>query len=455
VPAISSEPAIIGATAFETRGVAVDSRLAVQQKSTIAPGSTTRSKKLSSAEQARLAALLTFCDPLPHDCSRLQALSLREWTKLLRWLDISGLALYFVDHLSQTGRASWLPAPIADGLQRRLEENTERTASMLAESIAIQREFQEAGLSYALLKGMSFWPNSVPRPELRSQFDLDYLVAENHISEARRILARIGYRLYLSNGRSWEFKKNERPGVMLKEMYRDTGAFRVEVHAQPTGTGSASPLQTLEWRELGGFAMPVLSPVELFLGQGMHAFKHICSEFVRAAHLLEFRRHALFRHDDPSFWCALRERAGAHPRVVMGLGITTFLITRVMGEFAPETLTSWTVDRLPPRVKLWIEMYGDRAVLGSFPGSKLYMLLKRELEEQASITQFSGWRALVPHCLPQPIIRANPNESLSVRFGRYRMQLALINRRLRFHFIEGLRFAREAHRWRRLLSQGS
>ena len=91
---------------------------------------------------------------------------------------------------------------------------------MIAESIAIQQEFQEARLSYAKLKGLSLWPSSVPRPELRSQFDLDFLVAEESAPEARKILEQRGYRLYVISGRSWEFKLNEKPGVSLKDLYK-------------------------------------------------------------------------------------------------------------------------------------------------------------------------------------------------------------------------------------------
>jgi len=456
VQATSSKSGFMGVSACETRRNALDSRVIGRaNRSDLAPGLEAIATRLSSDEQTRLAALLTFCEPLPQDCSRLQTLSLREWLKLLRWLDVSGLALCFYDRISEAGRMELLPTPIAAGLELRLEENTLRTQSMLAESIAIQRDFQNAGLSYAILKGLSFWPNSVSRPELRSQFDLDYLVAENDVPEARRILASRGYRLYASNGRSWEFKRNEKPGVTLKDLYKDTGSFRVELHTQPTGAGLVSPLETLEWRDFSGFAMPVLSPVDLLLGQGMHAFKHICSEYVRASHLLEFRRNVLFLRNEQAFWAELRERAHRYPRAAMGLGNVTFLITQVMGEFAPESLTSWTADQLPAPVKLWVTTYGDRAVLGNVSGSKLYLLLNRELDQPVRSTRRPIWRSLFPPCLPPSVIRAFPNDSLSVRLGRYRMQIGLICSRARFHFIEGLRLAHEAYRWRRLLHHGA
>ena len=56
-------------------------------------------------------------------------------------------------------------------------------------------------------------------------------------------------------------------------------------------------------------------------------------------------------------------------------------------------------------------------------------------------------QALLPLRLPSPVIQALPNESLPVRMRRYFMYFQLIVERLRFHIVEGFRFALE---WRRL-----
>lgn len=412
-------------------------------------------KLLSKEQMNRQRVLLAFCDPLPRECLQLQALSTRQWRSLLRWLDISGLALYFFDRIAELQLVGLLPPPIFTQLQQRLNDNTRRTSSMIDESIAIQQQFQKSCLGYAILKGLSFWPNSTPSPDLRSQFDLDFLVAEKDLPEARKILARRGYHLYGSSETSWEFKRNERPGTSLKDLYKDMGSWAVELHVEPARPSRPSMLERLQWRELYGFNMPTLSPVDLFLRQGLHAYKHICGEFSRAAHLVEFRRHVLYCHDDDSFWSALHFRAIETPEAFLGLGVITLLITQVAGEFAPEALTNWTVSYLPRSARLWVEMYGHRAVLGSFPGTKLYLLLQRELEASGLPSKRSVRNSLIPSRLPPPVIRALPNESLSVRLGCYRMQLILILSRLRFHLFEGVRFAWEVQRWRRHVNQAA
>jgi hypothetical protein len=361
--------------------------------------------------------------------------------------------LYFLDRIVELQLTDWLPPVVLARLQENLADNTERTLGMIAESIAIQREFQTARLSYANLKGLSLWPSSLPRPELRSQFDLDFLITKQSIPEARKILEQRGYRLYVVSGRSWEFKLNEKPGISLKDLYKALPSHAVELHVESNVPGRSSPLARVERRELHGCVMPVLSPVDLFLGQGLHAYKHVCSEFSRTAHLLEFRRHVLVRHDDHAFWSDLRSTASGSPRACLGLGVVTLLIAQIMGDFAPSALTDWTVECLPRPVRLWIERYGRRAVFGGVPGSKLYLLLQKELEDVGVPAKRSLRQILLPVRLPPPVIRAFPNETLSVRLSRYRMQLHFILFRLRFHLVEGLRYAWESHRWQRQIDQ--
>ena len=408
---------------------------------------------LSREQSIRQTVLRTFCNPLPQQCSELQQISVGQWRSLVRWLDVSGLALYFFDRLVELQLDPILPGPVFARLQKNLHDNTKRTNGMTAESIAIQQEFQARSIHYATLKGLSLWPSSVPKPEFRSQFYIDFLVAEKDLQEARNALDHRGYRLYGMSGRIWEFKCNEFPGIELKDMYKETGSWAVELHVESSNPSPHSLLNRIEWRELGGFNMPVLSPVDLFLGQGLHAYKHVCSEFSRAAHLLEFRRHVLFRCRDESFWTELQSRASGNPRSKHALGVMTLLISGIMGPFAPDALTSWTMSSLSRPAKLWVEMYGPRAVLGSFPGSKLYLLLQDRIEDSGPPSSRKVRRSLIPSRLPPPVIRALANETFLFRLGRYRMQLHLILTRLRFHLAEGLRFAWESHRWRRRLSQ--
>jgi Uncharacterised nucleotidyltransferase len=399
------------------------------------------------------AALLVFCDPLRPQTEQLLSLSGREWRRLLYWLDMSGLALYFLDRLTELRRETVLPRVICERLRQNLMDNTQRTRGMIAESVSIQREFQKAGLSYATLKGFTLWPISVPKPELRHQFDLDFLIAQKSAVEAREILERKGYRLYVISGKSWEFKINERPSSSLNDLYKDGTGHAVELHIEADEPGRQTRLDRIAHREFCGIAMPVLSPADLFLGQGLHGFKDVCSAFSRTAHLLEFRRHVLARYDDEAFWREVQLVAGGSRRAALGLGVVTYLIGSVMGEFAPEALTKWTVDTLPPTVRLWVDLYGRRTVYGKTPGSKLYLLLEQVLESEGLPAKRSLKTVLLPSRLPPIVIRGYSDEKLSIRMARYRLQLRVILSRLYFHLVEGLRYASESHRWRQQVSR--
>ncbi len=257
---------------------------------------------ISREERIRQAVLLTFCDRMPAACQGLEQLSRKEWQRLMPWLDTSGLALYLYDRLLELNQADVLPPDVLARLQRNLSENTARTEGLFAELKALHCAFQSMELSYALLKGFSLWPHSVSRSELRSQLDLDFLIAAKSVPVARQILESRGYHLRSISGRSWEFKTNDEPGRSLKSLYKDSPCRSVELHVEDAASPCGSLLDRAGWLCIRGSNMPVLSPADLFLGQGVHCFKHICSDFSRAAHLIEFRRHVLARYDDMPFW---------------------------------------------------------------------------------------------------------------------------------------------------------
>lgn len=407
-------------------------------------------KRLSRDQRVRESAFLCFSDSCSH--SFVHTLTAKEWKKFLNWLDVSGLALYFLDRLTQTGQRDSLPGFVVGRLERSLEENRQRTQGLIEESVRLQRDFQSADISYAVMKGVSLYPVSVPRPELRHQFDLDFLITESHAPAARQILERHGYTLFAISGRSWEFKKGQTPRVDAKDLYRDLPYRGVELHLETNAPDVPARLQRTVSREIAGAMMPVLSPVDLFLGQAIHASKDISGPFLRASHLLEFYRHVLARHDDIRFWEQLRQRACEDRRACLAIGMVTYLVTSVWGNFAPQTLTSWTVEQLPQPIQLWLDLYGRAAIFQVPPGSKRYLRLREELEIAAGGSRSSSKLSPLSFSLPHAVIQATPGETVSMRIARYRVQTRFLLSRMRFHSIEGFRFVIESRRWRRLRS---
>jgi hypothetical protein len=285
--------------------------------------------------------------------------------------------------------------------------------------------------------------------ELRSQLDLDFLVAAEHALRARQILERHGYRLQAVSGRSWEFKTSHLPSTSLKNLYKNVPNRSIELHLEIPVTGKPPLLARLDTRVFHDLRMPVLPPADLLLGQALHLHKHICSEFTRAAHLLEFRRHVLHYRSEADFWTEFIALAERNPRATLAIGVTTRVATHLMGPFAPEELIRWTRRQLPPAVQLWVNLYAGRSVLAGFPGSKLYLFLQREVQAADTPPRRPLQRALLPLRLPPPIVQAPRNESLRQRTRRYHLHVHFILLRLRFHVVEGLRYLWESRRWHR------
>ena len=405
---------------------------------------------LTDAQQLREAVLLSFRDPLPPQTQMLQGLSRSQWKNLLHWLDVSGLALYFLDRMAARHRLHWLPVWVEDRLNENLADNTQRTHAMQDECIAIQREFQSKQLSYLLLKGFSLAPSSVPRSELRSQLDLDFLIAPEDAEATRAILEERGYVLHAISGRSWEFKTPGLPSGSLNDLYKEQPSRCIELHLEAPAGEPGPRIANAERRIIQGFEMPVLASVDLFLGQAVHLYKHVSTGSFRCSHLLEFYRHVRARQDDILFWQEIRVVTINNSLARLALGVVTLLAERVLGRFAPPALIAFTRSLSAP-AQLWVALYGPRCTYAGFPGNKFHLLLQRELARDNPAAQSSIRRSLLPRSLPPPISHAAPNEPASMRMRRSLQQWRFIFFRLRFHAIEGLRYARELRLWRQHL----
>ena len=110
--------------------------------------------------------------------------------------------------------------------------------------------------------------------------DSDFLVAEDSAPRARRILEARNYCLRAIGGRSWEFMTNHPGQMTLADLYRPTPHRFIELHLE-TAIAPDPLLQRLDRRDFDGLPAPVLDPVDLFLGQGLHLYKHLSSQYTR------------------------------------------------------------------------------------------------------------------------------------------------------------------------------
>ena len=372
----------------------------------------------------------------------------KTWWNNVRWLDTSGLALYLLDHLKSFGQEHLLPPSICARLEQNLMDNRLRNANLLAEAADTNRAFQRQAILFANLKGITLTPESVPNPALRYQLDLDFLVLADHAAAATRALEDQGYRLTCVSGNSWEFKTRSKQSAKLKDLYKTKPQRSAELHLTVAG----GLLERVQLRSFNGVTFPVLSPVDLFISQALHLFKHLVQSFTRAAWLLEYRRHMLTRREDTEFWERLRAHLLHGPEISLALGVATLLAVEIFGDEAPALLLEQVHTAVPASVRLWIRLYGRSALLADFPGTKLNLLLERELAQ----TGYRPRGRLLPRRGPRPNLADRVNENVVARWIRRSERIGFYVLRMRFHFVEGARYFVEASRFRRhLLEQVS
>ncbi|MFP5227950.1 MAG: nucleotidyltransferase family protein [Acidobacteriota bacterium] len=381
-----------------------------------------------------------------------------DWARTESWLDTSGLAFYFLNVIQTRRLIGAVDRRLVEKLQQKLAENKLRLAELLHELVALNQSFEHAGIRFANLKGFTLFPHSCPDLSLRHISDFDFLVEPADVDLAGVLLEQHGYHRTGSTAHSLEFKTAGRIRTSLAGQYQADNRRSAELHlaveslkaAKGPGERDSRLNRLVEWECPAG-RLPSLGPADQLIGQALHLLGHLRHEHTRASWLLEFRQHVRVRGRDAAFWQVVQARAEREPEIATALGLSTLLATRLFGSFAPPELSSWTVDALPPMVRLWVELYGQRAVLADVPGTKLYLLLEDALREARPEEPAAGtMRRLIPLRLPDRIDPAMPRTSLRERMRRELIELRFLIFRLRFHLREGWRYLVESHRWKRL-----
>ncbi len=126
-----------------------------------------------------------------YDFGRMARFSLRDWERTVGWLDRAGLTLYLLERLRGCGATEVLPPRVFDRFEQNLTDNRCRVDHLLSETGCINEKFDQAGVEYVVIKGFSLWPEFCGDPYLRTQCDLDYLVARQSLRSASRMCLEI------------------------------------------------------------------------------------------------------------------------------------------------------------------------------------------------------------------------------------------------------------------------
>lgn len=396
-------------------------------------------------KQAVLAVFLQHASSI----GRLEGFTETDWARAMRWLDISGMALYFLDEIRRKNIEQLVPQSILTELETRMARNRERTIVLGREASSLSRCLEAAGVPYALLKGVSLVPDSVPNAALRWQTDLDFLVARTGLRRARETVSRVGYGLHADTGSVLEFRLGRTGKPDLAKIYSAQCQRALELHV----TEDHSALLARRCiRELGSARVATLSPPDILVQQALHLLKHLCGEHTRLSWVFEFRRHAQARREDTAFWSAAEEIAAQERHGDIAMAVAVWLARANFGWTGVEPPQRWSEEHLPEGVLLWLRLYSGELLLGDSVASKLYALLRKELPSRQGENK-STRSILIPSRLPLPITTPAPQETSRERVKRYFVELRHLTSRVRFHAVEGIRFGIEASRWKRELAK--
>jgi hypothetical protein len=384
---------------------------------------------------------------------RLAGFSYRTWVGSYRWLDASGLAIYFLDRLHSLQLEAAVPSRVINRLERNSADNRDRTSCMFDEFIDLNQEFQTAGLFYANLKGFTLLPAACPDPALRCQFDLDFLVASTDLPLCETILERRGYRLAGIGKTVREFTTGgDLP--TSRDLYKSKPQKSLEIHlANSDGiggnTGRDRRLADRQSRTWNGVQFWELCDCDKFLELALHLFKHLKGEWTRASWILEYSRFVAFHSEDEGLWFNVHRRTALDSELAVAVGAATLLADRSFGlPILPRTLAE-TIAVLPKSVRLWIERYEKNVLFTPFPGTKLYLLLQSALSPDA---KSDLRKRLLPLHRPPRITFATVDDTLFYKFKQWRTETLYFLFRSWFHLAQGLRYLIEMSRWKRAVA---
>jgi len=412
-----------------------------------------------------IVGCLSFSGQAEGDIGALKRGSEHEWEHVLSWLYDAGLALYLLQKLQDINATDVLPKPTLTRLEDNLTANRRRVAHMARQFDFLNQKFNDAGVRYAAVKGFSLVPQFCPDASLRHQGDFDYLIDNQSLPVARRVLEDAGYALdkHKTNELIFlmpsvgvplpadeQFEAHAPHAVELRRAFWDSD-FHSVLLVEPKF--SVDNTRTHRWQEL---VFRTLPEEDAFLLQVMHAFNHILTGWIRMCWLYEIGYFLNQRSRDTLLWERIERRIGADPLLHEIVVVVTGLAAHFFKASLPPTSSRWEQE-LRPAIRIWIQNYAWAWVcaknrvdqLGLFSAAKLVLLL-----HQQYLPDMRARRRLIRiRLLPWEQFRRRTHSittKSSTNSGGRGQRLKRMFIRFVFHLTGGLRYLWEIPRWRRL-----
>lgn len=386
----------------------------------------------------------------------------RQWKHALQWMDDAGLTFYFLQKLTDTNTSDVVPPLLLSRLARNFASNQLRVQHMGRVFDAINRKFTDAGVKYTVLKGFTLVPEFCPFAPLRYQGDFDYLVDEQSLPVACRVLIDAGYSpqdsrsskesIFISPGgepsRSGRQYSPQAPhAVELHTDIWDSTLHRVPVIPSLFSVARA---RTQHWN---GLTFPAQTDEDAFLLQVLHACHHFFAQWIRMSCLYEIGYFLHRRASDTELWSGLEQRVGGSTVLCEFVVIVAEMVNRLFAAPVPELVQSWGA-RIRPGPRVWTEHYARNWTLGGppvyeislFPCSKLALFLHQQYKSASWAEESQHQRELPSSRLSRMVSSIKKDPSLVLNSSWWKRQHLF--RRTIFHGLAGLRYICEIPRWR-------
>jgi len=397
------------------------------------------------------------------DLAGLRNFRQRDWKHGLRWMDDAGLAFYFLRKLKDENAQDAVPIWVRNRLEQSFADNQQRVGEMSHRFDSLNRKFNDAGVRYVVLKGLSLVPEYCPDANLRHQGDFDYLVDGRSLSTAQRIVVNAGYKPKASTSSQEYIFVSQGTGVATRgpEQYSARAPHAVELHldiwdSEQHGLPSMPGLFSVERTRIhqwDGLTFPGLTDEDAFLLQVLHACHHLFTYWIRMSSLSEIGFFLNQRGSDVSLWNRVEQRVGDNLMLRDFVVVITELVANLFAAPIPRLVRAWS-NRIRPATRVWIEQYARHCAFCEIPSyelcflpkAKLVLFLQQQYENarvrehpaRNRLTKFPRLSRMASSIKEKPSLALNPDW--------WKRQLFI--RRSLFHALAGLRYLCEIPRWR-------
>lgn len=411
-----------------------------------------------------IVAFLNFSESAI-DCEKLRNTRQQDWEKLFLWLDDTGLTFYFLQKLKSTNSAGSVQPNALSRFQQDFAANQQRSDYLWHRFSFLNRAFQDAGVGYVVLKGFSHVPQFCSNAFFRHQGDLDYLVDEQSLPVAQRLLEETGYRIkppisdqefvyILPDVGEPKRGQGYAPQFHAIELHLDiwdSDLNRLPMMEQMFSVERASIHQ------VNGLSFPALNEEDAFLLQVLHTCRHLFTYWIRMSCLYEIGYFFTRTASDISLWNRVQERVGDNLALRELTVVVSEMVAQLFATAVPDVVRAWGKEVRPP-IRVWIDNYAQYCAFSDLPvhrfnllpRSKLILFLHQQFEELCAEKHLVRNQLIAPTRIGRMrnAVTKDPFLLLSRKWWRRQR----VFRRSTFHLLSGIRYAVEVPRWRWLNS---